>query len=144
MPFLKRRRLGRSYRRKRLPTDLHIIVNGMPVSLKELNNVVPGITRMGIIDAIKWIPVAMGYSKEPMELTDLQPEFSVMRTDTNEPFSDAYSKACDDLVKTRHAYYRIPEENTAEREAALQEIAKKTAETEDAYKKMSMISKLSS
>lgn len=144
MPFLKRRRLGRSYRRKRIPADLHIIVNGMPVSFKELERVEPGITQMGIAEAIKWLPVALGFSEEPMELTDLQPEFKVMRTDTNEPFHDAYKKVSSELIKLRHAYYQVPKENVHEREELLLLISEKTIETENAYKNMSMISKLSS
>lgn len=145
MPFLKRRRLGRSYRRKhkRPPANLYILFNGIPVSLRELELWKPGVTKLGIVEALTWIPVFLGMTTEPMCISDMDPEFKVSLKEDDAPFVQAHKAACDELVDLRWAYHKIPEENVEERSAQYDLIVKKHNEVIDLHKKRSMISKLS-
>ncbi len=145
MPFLKRRRLGRGYRRRhqRPPANLYILFNGIPVSLRELELWKPGVTKLGIVEGITWIPVFLGISEEPMCISEMNPEFKVTAREDDEPLYQEHKTACDDLVNLRWAYHKIPEENAEERSTQYDLIAKKHEEVIDLHKKRSMISKLS-
>ncbi|MNK46282.1 hypothetical protein D3C87_650640 [compost metagenome] len=144
MPFLKRRRLGRSYRRKKPPADLHIIVNGIPVCLREMEMWKPGITtKMGLVEAMQWIPVFLGYTEEPMCISEMDLKPRVVPMETDEPFFQEHSAAARELVKLRLAYHKIPPENEDQRKVQFDLIQAKHTEVLDLHKKHSMISKLS-
>lgn len=146
MPALRRYRLSKGYRRKRIPSDLFIEYNGYPVCIRELEMWMPGLTtKMGIVEAIQWIPVFLGVSKEPVSLLDtpVTPTFESKRTREAKPFGIEHHTAQKELVNLRLKYRKIPEENIEEREALLKLIEDKHNEVIDLYKKYSMVSKLS-
>ena len=144
MVHMRRRHKGGAYRRRKPPADLHIIFNGIPVGLRELEMWKPGITsKMGIVEAIEWIPMFLGYKDDRMCISEMNLETKVVPSETDEPFFQEHKTAAKELVNLRLAYHKIPPENEEERKKQYDLIQAKHTEVLDLHNKHSMISKLS-
>ena len=139
----------------KLPDDFIFNMNGFPVSIKELEAWKPGCTTtMGIVELMEWLPVYMGWSEEPVCISELKPDFAFVALpkpeDPEYPMWEVMHKCEDELIKAitvKNEFVERMDLNNPDdsiQEAVLADLVEeKRLAYIEADKKYSMISKLS-
>lgn len=142
-------------RSSKKPDDFFIRVNDHLISIRELEAWKPGIaTEMGIVEMMTWIPVYLGWSTEPMCISELKPDFKLEKDPHPDHPSYPFWKIRMDLelelqkliqehIDFENLYDHTSESDINKLSKMRTQIEEKREEVMEADKKLSMISKLS-